>query len=202
LAINILGGFARGQVLSVPKGDVVRPTSVMLKRRIFDFYQTLNNVTFVDLCAGSGAMAFEAWSRGASAVYLNEVHRHVYKNIEENRENLLLRNNHKKTGEIHCSFLPAQKWIKLFREKYEKFTQEEKEEVIIFLDPPYSEKGIYKEIIDYLKEDSWYFGQLWVESEPKKGLSQEEILAIGIESIKLFEQGDSFILISNFPQRL
>ncbi|MBY0414139.1 MAG: RsmD family RNA methyltransferase [Bdellovibrionales bacterium] len=199
MSVKILGGFARGQLLAVPKGDLIRPTSVMLRRRIYDFVQTLEGVTFVDLCAGSGAMGFEAWSRNAKRVYLNEVNRHVLKSLEENRENLLLKNHHKKTGDIYCSNFPAEKWIKTFRVEYEKFTQTEKEETVIFLDPPYSEKNIYIDIIKYLQGESWYFGQLWVESDPLKGLSQGALVELGLGPHKVYEQGDSYIFVTNFP---
>lgn len=201
MSIKILGGFARSQLLSVPKGDLVRPTSVMLRRRIFDFYQDLDGVNFVDLCAGSGAMGFEAWSRGATRVFLNENNRHVLKMLEENRENLLVRNHHKKTGEIHCSFLPAQKFIYQFKMIYSEFSEKEKEETILFLDPPYSEKNIYKEVVQcLLDKESWYFGQLWIESDPKKGLSIEAVCSLGLKPIKIYEQGDSYLLVTNFPQ--
>jgi 16S rRNA (guanine966-N2)-methyltransferase len=199
MSIKILGGFARGQVLAVTKGDLVRPTSVMLRRRIYDFNQSLEGVTFVDLCAGSGAMGFEAWSRGAKRVYLNEVNRHVLKNLEENRENLLVRNHHKKNGEIFCSNHPAQNWIKHFRAEYEKFTEEEKNETVIFLDPPYSDKNIYFDVIKYMKAEPWYFGQLWIESDPKKGLAQTSITELGLVPEKIYEQGESYILVTNFP---
>ena len=200
MSLKILGGFARGQILSAPKGDVVRPTSVMLRRRIFDFYQDLSEVYFVDLCAGSGAMGFEAWSRGSSRVYLNEFNRHVLKLLEENRENFLIRNDHKKTGELICSFLSAQKFILKFKEDYLKFTENEKEETILFLDPPYSEKKIYTEVIYELLKEPWYFGQLWVESDPKKGLSIDELKSLGLTPRKIYEQGDSYIFVTNFPQ--
>lgn len=200
MSIKILGGFARGQFLSVPKGDVIRPTSVMLRRRIFDYFQSLDGVVFVDLCAGSGAMGFEAWSRGASIVYLNEVSRHVLKTLEENRENLLLRNHHKKTGQIICSNSPAEKFIKNFREIYEKFDEEQKNETIIFLDPPYSLKEIYFDIVKALTEEAWYFGQLWIESDPKKGLPHTIWNEQGLLAAKLFEQGENYIFVTNFPQ--
>lgn len=200
MSIKILGGFARGQLLAVPKGDLIRPTSVMLKRRIYDAYQTLDDVIFVDLCAGSGAMGFEAWSRGAKKIYLNEVSKQVLKRLEENRENLLLRNHHKKNGEIVCTNFPAEKWIKQFRLEYEKFSDAEKEETVIFLDPPYSDKHIYNDIISYLLSEPWYFGQLWIESDPLKGLSQESVKKFGLTPIKIFEQGDSYIFVTNFPQ--
>ena len=201
MSIKILGGFARGQVLEVPKGDLIRPTSIMLRRRIFDFYQDLSDVTFVDLCAGSGAMAFEAWSRGAKRVFINEANRHVLKILEENRENLLVKNHHKKSGDIHCSFFPAEKWIKNFRDQYGKLSETEKEETIIFLDPPYSEKQVYLEVIKYLKEESWYFGQLWIESDYKKGLDQNTINSLGLTLAKIYEQGESFIYVTNFPHQ-
>lgn len=200
MSLKILGGFCRGQIIEVPKGDLIRPTSIMLRRRIYDFFQDLDGVTFVDLCAGSGAMAFEAWSRGAKRVYINEINRHVLKILEENRESLLLRNDHKKTGEIFCSHFPAQKWITQFRKEYEKFTDEEKGETIIFLDPPYSEKKVYLEIINFLREDPWYFGQLWVESDPLKGVAQKELTDMMLTPDKLFIQGDSYIFVTNFPQ--
>lgn len=197
MSIKILGGFARGQLLDVPKGDLIRPTSIMLRRRIYDFYQDLTGVTFVDLCAGSGAMAFEAWSRGAHKVYVNEINKHVIKFLEANKELVLLKHSHKKCGEIFCSHFPAEKWIKNFRSEYEKFTTEEKEETVIFLDPPYSEKNVYHEVIKFIKEENWFIGQLWVESDPLKGLSIKQVEELGLIPHKIYEQGDSFIFISN-----
>lgn len=200
MSLKILGGFARGQILAVPKNDLIRPTQVMLRRRIFDFYQDLAGVAFVDICAGSGAMGFEAWSRGAKRVYINEVNRHVLKVLEENRENLLVKNHHKKNGEIFCSNTPAEKWIKDFKKIYETFSAEEKEETVIFLDPPYSEKKIYLDVLHVLNEEPWYFGQLWIESDGHKGIPLNAFLELGLGAFKIFEQGDSYILVTNFPQ--
>ncbi|MBP9680953.1 MAG: RsmD family RNA methyltransferase [Bacteriovorax sp.] len=200
MSIKILGGFARGQFLSVPKGDFIRPTSVMLRRRVYDYFQQLDGAIFVDLCAGSGAMGFEAWSRGADVVYLNEVNRHVLKTLEENRENLLLKNHHKKNGRIICSHTPAEKFIKHFREIYENFDEDQKKETIIFLDPPYSLKEIYFSIVKALTEETWYFGQLWIESDPKKGLSIATWSEYQLIPAKIFEQGENYIFVTIFPQ--
>lgn len=200
MSIKILGGFARGQFLSVPKGDTIRPTSIMLRRRIYDYFQDMDGTVFVDLCAGSGAMGFEAWSRGASRVYLNEVSRHVLKTLEENRENLLLKNHHKKNGEIFCSNSSAEKFIRQFKTQYQQFSDEEKSQTILFLDPPYSMKSIYFEVVKAIMEESWYFGQLWIESDPKKGIPSSEWANSKLTSSKLFEQGESYIYVSIFPQ--
>lgn len=202
MSIKILGGFARGQYLSVPKGDTIRPTSVMLRRRIYDYFQDLDGYIFVDLCAGSGAMGFEAWSRGATRVYLNEVNRKVLMILDENRENLILKNHHKKNGEIICSNFPAEKFIRDFKIKYQSFDEEQKKQTIIFLDPPYSLKSIYTDVVKTLTEgaEPWYFGQLWIESDPQKGIPSSAWGDLKLANLKLFEQSESYIYVTMFPQ--
>ena len=88
MSVKVLGGWAKGFSLKVPQGDQVRPTSVMLKRRVFDSVQNLEGTIFIDGCAGSGAMGIEAWSRGASEVHLLEKSPKVYRNLEENVKRL------------------------------------------------------------------------------------------------------------------
>ncbi len=204
MSVKILGGFARGQSLSIPKGDFVRPTSVMLRRRIFDYYQKLDDCIFVDICAGSGAMGFEAWSRGAEVIYLNEANRQVIKSLEENRENLLLKNHHKKNGRIVCSHTTAEKFILHFKDIYATFSADQKEQTIIFLDPPYAQQSIYfdvvKELTSHDTNESWFFGQLWIESDPVKGIAMSKWSTLSLTSFKTFEQGDSYIFVTNFPQ--
>ncbi|MDO9181291.1 MAG: RsmD family RNA methyltransferase [Bacteriovorax sp.] len=204
MSIKILGGFARGQLLAVPKGDAIRPTSVMLRRRIYDFFQDLDEHIFVDLCSGSGAMGFEAWSRGASRVYLNEVSKHILKTLEENRESLLLKNHHKKTGEIKISNVSAEKFIRQFKNEYLTFSDEQKKQTVIFLDPPYSLKNIYfdvvKELVASEEEKPWYFGQLWIESDPKKGIPHKTWEEYNLMPTKLFLQGENYIYVTFFHQ--
>jgi hypothetical protein len=72
MSIQILGGLARGRTLDVPTGNLIRPTSVMLRRRLFDARQDMSSFHFYDLCSGSGSVGIEAWSRGAEALFLNE----------------------------------------------------------------------------------------------------------------------------------
>ncbi len=201
MTIKILGGFAKGHTLSVPKGDLVRPTSVLLRRRVFDFFQKLDDVTFVDLCAGSGAMAFEAWSRGAHKIYLNEISKHVLKIIEENREHLSMKFALKNQADFLVSQLSAEKNLLQFKKDYQHFSAAEKEETIIFLDPPYNQIELYQKVIQQFTEEPWFFGQLWVESDYQKGLSQEQLKSLGLSLDKIFEQGSSYLSVTNFPQQ-
>ncbi|MDR1851737.1 MAG: RsmD family RNA methyltransferase [Propionibacteriaceae bacterium] len=76
---RIIAGRAAGVPLVMPKGDTTRPTSARLRESVFqmlaswaggegDPSQSLKGIRFLDLYAGSGAMALEAASRGAQAV--------------------------------------------------------------------------------------------------------------------------------------
>jgi len=200
VSVKILGGFARGQLIKVTKGVTVRPTSVLLKRRIFDYCQDLRDVIFIDLCAGSGAMGLEAWSRGAIRTYLNEINRNVLQTLEENRESLLVKNHHKTNGEIICKNMSAVKFLEHYRQEYLRLDKDQQENAVIFLDPPYSENKIYYDVVDFLKDQSWFQGQLWIESDKQKGIPSQYWLDQKFIPVKQFEQGDSYIFVTNFPQ--
>jgi 16S rRNA (guanine966-N2)-methyltransferase len=69
--MRIVGGRLRGRVLNAPASRAIRPTSERLRESIFDilvhrYADLLDGARVVDLFAGSGALGFEALSRGAS----------------------------------------------------------------------------------------------------------------------------------------
>ena len=65
MSIKILAGELKGMGIAVPSSDQLRPTSIMLRKKIFDASQGLDIRWFVDLLAGSGSVGLEAVSRGA-----------------------------------------------------------------------------------------------------------------------------------------
>ncbi|HEX2893338.1 MAG TPA: 16S rRNA (guanine(966)-N(2))-methyltransferase RsmD [Marmoricola sp.] len=69
---RIIGGTAGGRRLRTPPGDATRPTSDRVREALFSALQsefgTLAGLRFLDLYAGSGAVALEAASRGAVGV--------------------------------------------------------------------------------------------------------------------------------------
>ena len=85
MSLKILGGLARGFPLATPKSDTTRPTAVLIKRKLFDWRQHMDDYVFIDLCAGSGAMGFEAFSRGAQKVLLNELMRGAFLTLKDNK---------------------------------------------------------------------------------------------------------------------
>ncbi|MGY2875478.1 16S rRNA (guanine966-N2)-methyltransferase [Marmoricola sp. URHA0025 HA25] len=69
---RIIGGTAGGRRLQTPPGDATRPTSDRVREALFSALEaefgTLRGLRFLDLYAGSGAVALEAASRGAEGV--------------------------------------------------------------------------------------------------------------------------------------
>jgi len=82
-AMKILGGFLKGKNFFMPKG--IRPTQDVIRKAIFDILgQDLDGLEFIDLFAGSGSMAIEAFSRGAKRVVCVEKDLRCAKVIQEN----------------------------------------------------------------------------------------------------------------------
>jgi 16S rRNA (guanine966-N2)-methyltransferase len=68
--MRIVGGRLRGRALNAPASRHIRPTSDRLREALFDILAhryggRLEGARVVDLFAGSGALGFEALSRGA-----------------------------------------------------------------------------------------------------------------------------------------
>ncbi|MDD0853807.1 RsmD family RNA methyltransferase [Halobacteriovorax sp. GB3] len=200
MAIKILGGKAKGLALEVPKGDEVRPTSVMLRRKIFDAHQDLSGVHFIDLCAGTGAMGAEALSRGANSVMCIEGNKKVSNYLKRNFSSL------ERSGldleKVLIQTQKAEKWISQFELLYSHWEVERKLNTVIFFDPPYELKGLYKLIIEEVLEKHWFIGELWLESDEQKGVKQKDLLDLTImEAKKFYRQGTSYIALYDCSSR-
>jgi len=75
--VRIVGGRNRGRRLIAPKGAATRPTSDRIREAIFNIlahglHLELDGCPVLDLFAGTGALGFEALSRGAGSVQFIE----------------------------------------------------------------------------------------------------------------------------------
>lgn len=71
--VRIIGGLWRGSKLPVPGLPGLRPTSDRTRETLFNWLQAeMAGAQVLDLFAGSGALGFEAASRGAAGVDLVE----------------------------------------------------------------------------------------------------------------------------------
>jgi 16S rRNA (guanine966-N2)-methyltransferase len=67
--LRIIAGAFKGRRLAAPPGVETRPLPDRIKQALFDWLgQRMDGLHVVDCCAGSGAFAFEALSRGARRV--------------------------------------------------------------------------------------------------------------------------------------
>jgi len=86
---KITGGNLGSRKLKSPKGMNVRPTPGRVKESLFSILQTrIHDSRFLDLFAGTGAIGFEAASRGAKKVVSVEGHRETAEAIREAAEQL------------------------------------------------------------------------------------------------------------------
>ncbi len=88
--MRITGGIWRSRRLRGPsKGMPLRPTPDALRERAFAvFGDGVEGSRWLDLFAGTGAVGFEALSRGARGVTFIERHRAAARLIERNRDEL------------------------------------------------------------------------------------------------------------------
>jgi 16S rRNA (guanine966-N2)-methyltransferase len=71
--LRIVGGEARGRPLRAVPGSTTRPTADRVRQSLFDLLgQRMDGLAVLDLYAGTGAMALEALSRGATSAVLIE----------------------------------------------------------------------------------------------------------------------------------
>ncbi len=67
--MRLSGGERAGQRLAAPKGKKTRPTSAKVREALFAVLgKRVESARVLDLFAGSGALGFEAMSRGAGSV--------------------------------------------------------------------------------------------------------------------------------------
>jgi len=85
--MRIIAGEFRGRRLTAPKGMATRPTTDRVREAWFSMLGPLEGVA-IDLYAGTGALGFEALSRGAERVIFVETARAAQKAIETNAKNL------------------------------------------------------------------------------------------------------------------
>jgi 16S rRNA (guanine966-N2)-methyltransferase len=85
--MRIIAGKFRGRRIVAPTGMATRPTSDRVREAWFSMLGPLNGLV-VDLYAGTGALGFEALSRGADRVIFVESAKPALKSIESNAKTL------------------------------------------------------------------------------------------------------------------
>ena len=88
-SLRIIGGRYRRRILRFPDSQGLRPTPDRVRETLFNWLgQDLAGEHCLDLFAGSGALGFEALSRGAARVVLVEREPKVLAALRENAKSL------------------------------------------------------------------------------------------------------------------
>jgi 16S rRNA (guanine966-N2)-methyltransferase len=121
----MIGGEYRGRKIAVPERPDLRPTPDRVRETLFNWLgQSLDGLACLDLFAGSGALGFEAASRGAKRVVMVEQERAVFESLKSFRERI---------GAQHVELLHEDAFAYLKR--MQPFD-------VVFLDPPFRQNAL------------------------------------------------------------
>lgn len=148
-SVRIIGGQYRRRVLKFPESEGLRPTPDRVRETLFNWLgQELDGWHCLDLFAGSGALGFEAASRGAAKVVMVEQAPKVIAALRDN------------AGQIGAQ--PTVEIKRLDAIQYLSSTQTKFD--LIFLDPPYH-KGWLDRLVPHLVPVAQADALLYVEAE-------------------------------------
>lgn len=119
--IRIIGGHWRSRLITFPDRSDLRPTPDRIRETVFNWLgQDLSGLSCLDLFAGSGALGFEAASRGAKHVVMVDADARIYSALHENKQKL-------QATQVEVVMMNALNFMNSDRHLYD----------VIFLDPPY-----------------------------------------------------------------
>jgi 16S rRNA (guanine966-N2)-methyltransferase len=146
--VRIIGGTHRSRQIAFPDAENLRPTPDRVRETLFNWLgQDLSGKRCLDLFAGSGALGFEANSRGASEVVMVENNRATFCALQENSRKLGCTN-----VALHCEDGLG------FARRHETGRYD-----VIFVDPPFRD-GALPEVLTLLAGKLAEDGVVYVES--------------------------------------
>ncbi len=161
-SLRIIGGTWRSRRVQFIDSPKIRPTPDRVRETLFNWLASkINGATCLDLFAGSGALGFEAISRGADRVVLVEEDARIAAMLNEQK-------NQFKAQTIEIRNQNALTYLKNENQQYD----------VIFLDPPFDSDLLEKVIPMILKQKLLNaHGLLYVESAvQQKHIKSLEIL--------------------------
>ncbi len=128
--VRIIGGELRSRKISFPDAAGLRPSADRVRETLFNWLQmAIPAARVLDLFAGSGALGFEAASRGASSVVMVEKAKPAANALRDNRDALA-------TTAVQIVEADALIWLRRDAGK-QRFD-------LVFLDPPFDANQHYE----------------------------------------------------------
>ena len=124
--MRVIAGQKKGHKLISLAGKSTRPTTDYVKEAIFSIIYDCRDLRVLDLFAGSGALGFEALSRGAESLELVDRSERAVQTARKN-----------------VSKLQYDQQVKIHKQKVDTFIRTTPNRFdLILLDPPYDEKYV------------------------------------------------------------
>lgn len=174
--MRVISGIARGTKLYTLNGLETRPTLDRIKESLFNIIQfKVKDAMILDLFSGSGALAIESLSRGASYAFLCDFSKEAINIIKKNLEKTRF------ASKADLKQMEFKKYLEFLNKSEKKFD-------IIFLDPPYDTNYIYiatKLILEYklLNKDGIIIAET---DDLDRVLEEIKSLNINIKDIRKF----------------
>jgi 16S rRNA (guanine966-N2)-methyltransferase len=138
-AVRIIGGAWRGRRIHFPGAPGLRPTADRRRETLFNWLAfDLEGARCLDLFAGSGALGFEAASRGAATVVMVEASREVAAALAATRDQF---------GADGVQVVHAQ-MARYLNRAPQRFD-------VVFLDPPFAQPRLAEDACRRLADGGW-----------------------------------------------
>ena len=135
--MRIISGISKGKKLYEPKDLLTRPLKDLTKESIFNiiahsnkFKIELKGSNVLDLFSGTGSFGLECLSRGSKFITFVENYKKVLPVLKSN----IIKLNFQESSKVIEKDIINDLSFKIFKMKFD----------IIFLDPPYKEKKLFK----------------------------------------------------------
>ena len=182
--MRIVAGSLKGRAILAPEGQNTRPTSDRARQAIFNVLEhaawgeSLHGARVMDIYAGSGALGFEALSRGAAFALFVEIDDGARGVIRENMDayGLFGRGRVHRRSAIDLGERPGS-----VGEAFD----------LAFLDPPYA-KGLGEQTLERLREGQWLKPGAIVVFE--RGSDEPDIDTPGYERLDARDYGAARVL--------
>ncbi|WP_100622492.1 16S rRNA (guanine(966)-N(2))-methyltransferase RsmD [Candidatus Coxiella mudrowiae] len=153
--LRIIGGKWRGRKIAFPSLPELRPTADRIRETLFNWLSPyIKDAYCLDLFAGSGALGFEALSRGCAHVTFLDRSKNVIETLQKNAE-ILNTTNTEFVCEEFTSEIPKLKNVPFN---------------IVFLDPPFYQRLINQAVL-WLEKTKILAPQAYIYVEAEKNIS-------------------------------
>jgi 16S rRNA (guanine966-N2)-methyltransferase len=155
--LRIIGGVWRGRKLEFPAIEAIRPTPDRVRETVFNWLQhEIAGARCLDLFAGSGALGFEALSRGAAQVTFVDREPRIGQYLRDTLKRL-----NATAGEVHLT--DSIRWLAAPSQAFD----------IVFLDPPFN-ANVLTAVCRNLEQGGWLTPEalIYIESASSDGPPQ------------------------------